>query len=175
MLYTILFIKPLFIDFGSAIVPITIAIIGVIGNWYLVIQNKKKEIEQKEYQFLLENLKGFWEYQNKLYTETLKVVSVLVLNKDIKSEKFLSSYKRFWELYWGELPTCESNEIESALVGIKKLVYQKKNLKEEEGHKLEEMEELMNEALLNLAKAIKKSSLLLEYSEKLREKIKKRN
>jgi len=36
------------------------------------------------------------------------------------------------------------------------------------------MEEPMNSALLNLAKAIKKSSLLLEYSEKLREKIKKR-
>ncbi|WP_299440846.1 hypothetical protein [uncultured Aquimarina sp.] len=160
-------LKLLTIDFSSAIVPITIAIIGIIGNWYLVIQNKKKEIEQKEYQFLLENLKGFWEYQNKLYAETLKVVSVLVLNKDIKSEEFLSAYKRFWELYWGELPTCESNEIESSLVNIKELIYRKKNLKEGE--------EPMNSALLNLAKSIKKSSLLLEYSEKLREKIKKRS
>jgi len=159
----------------SGIIAITVAIIGIIGNWYLAIQNKKKEIEQKEYQFLLENLKGFWEYQNKLYTETLKVTSALVLNKDIKSDKFLANYKRFWELYWSELPSCGSREIELAMDKIRQLIYQKKNLKKEEKHKLNEMEEPMNSALINLAKAIKKSSLLLEYSEQLREKIKKSN
>ncbi len=159
----------------SASATIIVALIGLMGNWYLAIQNRKKEIEQKEYQFLLENLKGFWEYQNKLYTETLKVVSELVLNEDIQSDSFLTSYKRFWELYWSELPTCESREIESAMVGIKDLIYEKKHLSAADSEGLKALKGPMKLKLLGLAKAIKSSSILLEYSENIKEKIKKRS
>lgn len=157
----------------SAAATIIVALIGLFGNWYLAIQNRKQEIEQKEYQFLLENLKGFWEYQNQLYTETLKVVSELVLNDDITSESFLSNYKRFWELYWSELPTCESREIESAMVGIKDLIYEKKHLNSDELDKLKALKAPMKQKLLTLAKSIKNSSILLEYSEKIKGKLKK--
>ena len=169
----------IYIAIITGAITIIVAIIGIMGNWYLANQNKKmellmktKEIEQKEYQFLLENLKGFWESQNGLYSETLKTVSILVLNEDIKSPEFLAAYKRFWELYWSDLPTCESYEISVAMDSIKELVYQKKHLNSDDKVNINTMKQNMQPLLLNLARAVKNSSLLLEYSEKLKRKIK---
>jgi len=141
-------------------------------NRKLELVMKAKEIEQKEYQFLLENLKSFWEYQNGLYGETLKVVSVLVLNENIQSEEFLSAYKRFWELYWSELPTCESGEIAKAMVLIKDKVYDKKHLDPNDTIGIDKIKKEMKNPLLHLATAVRNSSLLLEYSERLKLKIK---
>ncbi|MFT3912129.1 MAG: hypothetical protein QM737_22070 [Ferruginibacter sp.] len=161
----------------SGFITLLVALVGIFGNLFLANRNRKlellmkdKEIDSKEYQFLLENLKGFWEYQNRLYSETLRVVSTLVLNEDIKSEEFLLSYKRFWELYWSELPTCESNEIARAMVAIKDLVYEKKHLNPEDVDAIDEIKQKMKNPLLNLALAVKKSSILLEYSEKIKMK-----
>lgn len=161
----------------SGCATVIVAVLGILGNWYLVNQNKKKEllmksieIEQKEYQFLLENLKSFWEYQNGLYSETLKVVSKLVLNDSIKSEEFLEAYKRLWELYWSELPTCESEEIAAAMIAIKDMIYDKKHLDENDHIKIKSMKKDMKKMLLDLAVAVKNSSLLLEYSEKIKYK-----
>ena len=156
----------------TGLITVAVTIVGIFGNWYLVIRNKKKEIEQQEYQFLLENLKDFWERQNSLYTETLKVVSELVFNNDTGSEDFLNAYNRFWELYWGELPTCESQEIATAMVGLKDLVHEKKHLEKEEILKREDLKKSLENGLLQLSKAVRNSSLLLEYSEKIKAKIK---
>jgi len=152
-------------------ITIIVALLGVFGNWYLSTQNKKKELEQKEYQFLLENLKSFWENQNRLYTETLKVVSTLVLNDKTDSDEFQLAYKRFWELYYSELPTCESHEVEEAMVDIKALIYDKKHMKPDEWAKSPELKQKMKSRLLKLSRAIRNSSLLLEYSENLKAKI----
>jgi len=162
----------------SGIITLIVALVGLFGNWYLANQNKKqellikqKEIEQKEYQFLLENLKSFWEYQNKLYAETLKVVSELVLNEDIASPEFLNAYKRFWVLYWSELPTCESKEVEAAMVNIKDLIYDKKHLDKNNKASIDNIKHQMKVPLLQLSLAVKQSSVLLEYSERLKNKI----
>ncbi len=162
----------------SGAITLIVGILGIFGNMYLTSHNRKmelllktKEMEHKEYQFLLENLKGFWEYQNKLYAETMKVASVLVLNDDTRSEEFLGAYKRFWELYWSELPVCESREIESAMVGIKDLIYKKKKLDPEDASDSEALKPALKSALLNLAKAVRDSSLLLKYSENIKSKI----
>ena len=162
----------------SGFVTVIVTLIGIFGNMYLANKNKKsellmkdKELESKEYQFLLENLKGFWEYQNNLYSETLKVVSTLVLHEDIQSKEFLSSYKRFWELYWSDLPTCESNEIAAAMVAIKDMIYEKKHLDPKDMDGIDAMKKQMKTPLLNLAMAVRKSSVLLEYSEKIKRKI----
>ncbi|MDY8136826.1 hypothetical protein [Aquimarina sp. 2201CG5-10] len=156
----------------TGIVASGVTLFGVLLNWYLSIQNKKKEIEQKEYQFLLENLKEFWNTQNRLYSETLKVTSELVLSNEIRSEKYLENYNRFWELYWAELPTCESREVESAMVRIKDLIHEKKHIKDGEEYKLEDLRKPMKSALLNLSKAVRDSSILLEYSESIKNKFK---
>ena len=168
----------IYVTIISGSITVIVAIIGIIGNWYLANQNKKmellmktKEIEQKEYQFLLENLKGFWEYQTGLYSETLKVVSVLVLNEDICSNEFLDAYKRFWELYWSDLPTCESKEIAYAMAAIKDDIYEKKHLDPTDKIAIKEKKHSMKDLLLKLAIAVKNSSLLLAYSEKLKFKI----
>lgn len=161
----------------SGFITLIVALIGIFGNLFLAYKNRKlellmkdKEIESKEYQFLLENLKAFWEYQNRLYSETLKVVSTLVLSENIKSEEFLHSYKRFWELYWSDLPTCESNEIANAMVAIKDMVYEKKHLNPEDNEAIDDIKQKMKIPLFNLATAVKKSSVLLEYSEKIKKK-----
>src|SRR4051812_39876932 len=112
----------------SGFITLIVALIGIFGNMYLANKNRKLEIESKEYELLLENLKVFWEYQNNLYSETLKVVSTLVFSADIRSEEFLASYNRFWELYWRDLPTCESGEIASAMVVIGRSLEKKKLL-----------------------------------------------
>ncbi|MFD2565828.1 hypothetical protein [Pseudotenacibaculum haliotis] len=143
---------------------IVVAVIGVLGNWLVYQLNKRKEIAQREQQFLLENLKGFWEKQSNLYSEALKVSSVLVFTEDIASDEFTSNYKRFWELYWSELPTCESYEVELAMVKIGEKIKQKAS-----GKAVKEM----GKELYGLSTAIRDSSLLLEYSEVLRARIKK--
>ena len=156
----------------TAAVTLIVAIVGIAGNWYLANVNKRKEIEQQEYQFLLQNLKSFWEYQNGLYSETLRVVATLVLSDNVRSEEFLKAYKRFWELYWSELPSCESKEIASAMVALKQKIYDKKHIEPGDHIKLQASKEELNSLLLDLASAVRKSSLLLEYSEKIRRKIK---
>lgn len=147
-----------------------VAIIGVLGNWLISQLNKRREIIQKEQQFFLENLKSFWEKQNELYSEALKVASFLVLSKeDINSDNFINNYKRFWELYWSELPTCESKEVETAMVIMGELIHRKKD----SDQKLTKGELKMG--LLNLSTAIRNSSILLEYSETLKRKIRKKS
>lgn len=161
----------------SGFITLTVALIGIFGNLFLANKNrqsellmKEKEIESKEYQFLLENLKGFWEYQNRLYAETLKVVSILVLSEDIKSEEFLTAYKRFWELYWSELPTCESDEFADQMILIKDLIYDKKHLNPGDIDGINEIKHRMKDYLLNLSGAVRNSSILLEYSDRIRRK-----
>ena len=156
-------------------ITLLVAVIGIIGNWYLANVNRRNELQQQEYQLVLQNLKGFWEYQSNLYSETLKVVTILVLSEDIRSEDFLKAYKRFWELYWCELPTCESNHVASAMVDLKQKVYDKKHFSSDNKEDLKKSREELNSLLLNLANAVRKSSLLLEYSEKIRAKIIKDN
>jgi|GEM_PF-2647605 len=161
----------------SGFITLIVALVGIFGNLFLANKNRKleismkeKEIESKEYQFLLENLKGFWEHQNSLYSETLKVASTLVLDEDIKSEKFLGAYRRFWELYWSELPTCESDEIKVAMIGIKDMIYRKKNLNPDDKAAIRKIKEEMNDPLYKLSRAIRASSILLEYSERIKKK-----
>ncbi|MES2649209.1 MAG: hypothetical protein V4717_20190 [Bacteroidota bacterium] len=154
-------------------ITLLVAVAGIIGNWYLSNVNRKNELQQQEYQLVLQNLKGFWEYQSNLYSETLKVVSILVLSDDISSDDFLNAYKRFWELYWCELPTCESNYVASAMVDLKQKIYDKKHFSSDNKEDLKLSREELNSLLLNLANAVRKSSLLLEYSEKIRNKITK--
>ncbi len=143
---------------------IIVAVIGVLGNWLVYQLNKRKEIAQREQQFLLENLKGFWEKQGNLYSEALKVAATLVFTEDITSDEFIVNNKRFWELYWSELPTCESRDVELAMVRMGEKIKQKAK-----GNVVDQMDI----ELLKLSKAIRRSSLLLEYSEVLRARIKK--
>jgi hypothetical protein len=99
------------------------------------------------------------------------VTSTLVLSDETESEEFLTAYKRFWELYWSELPTCESREVELAMISIKELIHKKRHLKPDDKAGSPNLKADMKNSLLKLAHAIRNSSLLLEYSEKLKDKI----
>ena len=162
----------------SACVTLLVALLGIFGNWYIANQNRKKEllikskeIEQKEYQFLLENLKSFWEQQGRLYSEALKVVTKLTFIDDTRSEEFLTANARFLELYYGELPTCESGEVEDAMADLLKAIDGKKQLDTTDKAGIKDMKDTMQGLLLRLSMAVRTSSLLVEYSEQLRQKI----
>ena len=146
---------------------------------YLANQNRKKElllkekeIEQEEVKVLLENLKGFWEEQNKVLKLALFSGSVLTLNEDIESDEFLSEYKNLWRLIYAELPMYDVQEVEEALKKLADKVYEKKriNPKDKEAINLKKQE--MKPLLTELALSIKETLIVLEYSRKLKNNIK---
>ncbi|MEM6807374.1 MAG: hypothetical protein AAF696_38585 [Bacteroidota bacterium] len=162
----------------SASVTVIVAIIGLFGNWFLANQNRKrellikeKEIAQQEIKFVLENLKSFWEYQNSVFQRVLKTVSILTFNEEIKSEEFLNAYKRLWEIKYGELPTCDAEEIEIALDEFASIAYEKKRLDPEDSLEINNYKKKMKPYLTNVSKAIRDSSILLDYSQKMKENI----
>ncbi|PCJ91297.1 MAG: hypothetical protein COA50_16560 [Flavobacteriaceae bacterium] len=163
----------------AATATIIVALIGLFGNWYLINDNRKRElsikqleIEKQESNLILESLKEFWEYQNKVYQDVLRVASILTFNKEIDSEEFQKAYIRLWELKYGELPTCDSEEIELALEVFSDLAYEKKRLKVEDIKSIKEYEKLMKPCLKDISKSIRNSSILLDYTKIMRLRIK---
>jgi len=162
----------------SASVTLLVAIIGIFGNMYLANQNKKrellikkKEIEQQETKFLLENLKGFWEDQNQILKQTLSTASILTFNEDIVSNEFQSEYKRLWELIYGELPMYDVPKVEEAMEKIATLAYKKKRLDPKNSKAVNLKKKEMKPILTKLALRIKETSIVLEYSKKLQKRI----
>ena len=167
------------IEIISSTATLIVAFIGIFGNMYLANQNRKKElllkekeIEQEEVKVLLENLKGFWEEQNKVLKLALFSGSVLTLNEDIESDEFLSEYKNLWRLIYAELPMYDVQEVEEALKKLADKVYEKKriNPKDKEAINLKKQE--MKPLLTELALSIKETLIVLEYSRKLKNNIK---
>lgn len=162
-----------------ATATIIVALIGLFGNWYLINDNRKREltikkleIKKQESNLILESLKDFWEYQNKIYQDVLSTASLLTFNEKIESEEFQNAYMRLWELKYGELPTCDSEEIELALEVFSDLAYQKKRLKVEDSESIKEYKKLMKPCLKDISKSIRNSSILLDYTKIMRLRIK---
>lgn len=164
----------------SATVTLMVALIGIFGNMYLANQNRKrellikeKEIEQEEVKVLLENLKGFWEEQNRVLKQALYSGSVLTLNEDIKSEEFLKEYKNLWRLIYAELPMYDVPTVEDAIDKLASHAYEKKRIDPNDKEAINTKKQEMKPLLTNLALSIKETSIVLEYSKKLKNKIAK--
>ena len=81
------------------------------SNGFLKIDSSKlARFKQKRYS------SDFKQQQTKLYYETASVVSFLTVNTDYKSIRYKEKLERFWELYWVELSSVESVEVETAMV-----------------------------------------------------------
>lgn len=163
----------------SVVGTLTVAVIGLLGNWFLANQNKKKEllikekeIEQQEVKFVLENLKNFWEYQNNVFQDVLKTASTLTFNENINSEEFQNAYKKLWELKFAILPICGVEEVEKALDEFDDLAYEKKRLDPNASEKINDKKKEMKPYLKNLSVAIRNASMFVEYSNKIKTKIK---
>lgn len=159
----------------SASVTLMVALIGIFGNMYLANQNRKrellikeKEIEQEEIKFLLENLKGFWEEQSEILKQALFTASVLTFNDDIESDEFQTEYKRLWKLIYGELPMYDVQKVEEAMEKLASHAYEKKRLDPNNIGLIKSKKKEMKPLLTNLALRIKETSIVLEYSKKLK-------
>lgn len=70
---------------------------------------------------LFEMRKPFLELRLKLYNETAQVAGKLV-TEGYGSNEWNKNIFRFWELYWSELSAVEDSEVESAMVGLGKVI-----------------------------------------------------
>lgn len=162
----------------GAITTLVVALIGIFGNMYLSNVNrrkeleiKKEEIEKEEVKVLLENLKGFWEEQSNILKQTLLTGTELTFNEDIESDKFLEEYDKLWRLIHGELPMYDVPNVEQALEKLADLAYNKKRLDPKDKNTIKENKREMKPLLTNLAKAIKDTSIVIEYARKLKRNI----
>ena len=64
----------------------------------------------------IEATRPFLERQLKLYPEAAHVAAILATSQD--GAERASAYKRFWELYWGELALVENQDVEAAMVAF---------------------------------------------------------
>jgi hypothetical protein len=69
-------------------------------------------------------LSEFKERQSKLYYETTSIVSFLTVNVDFEKPIYKEKLSRFWELYWVELSTVETSEVETAMVRFGNIIKQ---------------------------------------------------
>jgi|tagenome__1003787_1003787.scaffolds.fasta_scaffold20773098_2 hypothetical protein len=70
---------------------------------------------------LFESRKPFLELRLKLYSEAAQVAGKLV-TESYGSSEWNKAIFRFWELYWSELSAVEDTNVESAMVGLGKVI-----------------------------------------------------
>jgi hypothetical protein len=97
-----------------------VALCGVFGAIatfiFGIIQWREQAIRTEETR-RIEATKPFLERQLKLYTEASQIVAVLATAEDPGEKRH--AYKRFRELYWGEMVLVENEDVERAMVNVK--------------------------------------------------------
>ena len=120
------------------------------SNGFLKIDSSKLE------KFKAERYSSdFKQQQTKLYYEAASVVSFLTVNTDFASVRYKEKLGRFWELYWVELSSVESKEVEAAMVSFGNV------LQELQNNNFKNLNEYQQELKLKgyeVAQAIKNSS-----------------
>lgn len=151
--------------FIKVITPIIGFIAILIGVWQFTkgqSQLKEKEIEQRKSelqkmneQSSLDLLAKFKEIQYKLYNETTSVLGFLTVENDFSSDEYKQKLNRFWQLYWVELSSVESAEVESSMKQFGDVL---KNIQQENFSNLREKKKDLEVAAYKVAQAIKKSA-----------------
>lgn len=98
----------------------------------------------------------FKQHQAELYKETTSIISFLTVNSDFNSIRFKEKLERFWELYWVELSSVETPEVESAMVHFGNVLKQLQDNDFKDFNNLQN--ELQNKGY-EVAQAIKKGSI----------------
>ena len=130
------------------ITPI-VAVITVLAAVYQYTDSQEKSLE-KEYELKkLERQEMMFEEKKTLYKETRQVLSFLSSNKDLSSELYRTKENRFWELYWGDLASVESDTIESLMVRFGNLLTELKNESKKEN--IPSIQSSMKQISLHLA------------------------
>ncbi|MCW3090749.1 MAG: hypothetical protein JWP81_1818 [Ferruginibacter sp.] len=131
------------------------------------IQQRKFEIDKMNNQASIETLTKFKEIQNKLYTEAASVISYLSIHADYTSPKYKENIDRFWQLYWVELSSVESTEVESAMIKFGGIL---EALETNKFSDIADQQPELKIAGYEVAQAIKKSARTWELPEGLKNK-----
>ncbi len=137
----------------------------IIGVWQFnkgQKEIKEREIVQRNFELTkmskqasLDALAKFKEIQNQKYVEAAGVVSYLAVSEDFESAEYKARLKRFWQLYWVELSSVETAEVESAMVHFGDVL---KALEESHFKNFKESKPALNATSYAVAQAIKKSA-----------------
>jgi len=130
---------------------------------------KVREIAQRKFELTMlnnratiETLSKFKELQNKLYIETTSVISYLTVNENHDSPLYKEKLERFWQLYWVELSSVETPEVETAMVHFGDV------LKKVQNDKFVDNQGELKKASYEVAQAIKKSASTWVLPEELK-------
>jgi len=120
------------------------------SNGFLKIDSSKlSKFKVKRYS------SDFKQQQTKLYYEAASVVSFLTVNTDFNSIRYKEKLERFWELYWVELSSVESRQVESAMVRFGKVL---QKIQETNFKNLYQYQQELKSTGYDVAQAIKESS-----------------
>lgn len=104
----------------GAVLSTLIAALWAAGTWWTQYQT---QVAQTQASAKRESQRPFLEKQLQFYFEAAKVTSKLAtLSQELQDkgpdweQSWSWAYRRFWELYWGELAIVESREVAGAMV-----------------------------------------------------------
>lgn len=141
--------------------PLVLTLLTVLVGLYQFNKGQKANAESRDYQFNMQILSKFKETQQKVYAETMGIVSYLAAadTADFKTQKYANSYNRLEQLYWVELSTVQSPEVDTALIFFKNDI---DNLKANNFRKINEKKIQLMEHANGVAEAIRNS--LMDWS-----------
>ena len=95
-------------DVIAKLFPVAVPLIVAVGGglWALFVYLAQRRIEVT---------KPFLQKQLELYFETVQVLGKLY-TLDTNSSEWQEAERRFWCLYWAELPMVEHDAVEDAMV-----------------------------------------------------------
>ncbi|HVE58389.1 MAG TPA: hypothetical protein VNB22_16270 [Pyrinomonadaceae bacterium] len=129
------------------------------------INQRNFELEKMNNQANLETLSKFKELQSKLYNETTSIIGYLAVSDDFKSAEYKAKLERFWQLYWVELSTVETEDVEDAMVEFGDILEELQDTKFKD---FEDKQDDLKNAAYDVAQAIKESVRTWELPEGLK-------
>jgi hypothetical protein len=158
---------PSFMEIFIKLLPSIITLAAVVaGIWQFNAGQKENktrelnmrqmEIEKMNNQSNREILAKFKENQNRIYSEAMSVVGYIATHKDWKSEKYQEAVTKFDQLYWVDLSSVATENVNKALLKFQNIL---KNLQMNSYNNINEKIYDLQEAGENVAIAIRESSM----------------
>ena len=128
-------------------------ILNIYGNCSQI------EIDKMNNQLNREILAKFKENQNKVYSEAMSTIGYLATHKDHTSEKYQETLNRFNQLYWVELSSVATENVNKALLIFQNIL---NNLQNNQYRFINEKIYDLQDAAEKIAEAMRESSM--DYS-----------
>ena len=109
-----------------------------------------------------EILGKFKENQNKIYANAMTVISYLVTSEEYNSDEYKKKLNEFEQLYWVELASVQTNQVESSIDTLRNSIENLKRLHFGKGSIADSIKDILPEQALSVSVAMRSSSM--DYS-----------